>query len=47
MNNNIKPIIVGMIIGGILTVGAYSFMAPYGNSQQPSSASDEKNRFTG
>lgn len=42
MNNNIKPIIVGMIIGGILTVGAYSFMAPYGNSQQPSSASDEK-----
>jgi Cu(I)/Ag(I) efflux system membrane fusion protein len=42
MSNNIKPIIVGMIIGGILTVGAYSFMAPLGNSQQSSSASSEK-----
>lgn len=42
MSNNIKPIIVGMIIGGILTFGAYSFMAPSDSSQQPNSASDIK-----
>ncbi|MFB0981672.1 MAG: efflux RND transporter periplasmic adaptor subunit [Alteromonadaceae bacterium] len=42
MSNNVKPIIIGMIIGGIITIGAYSFMAPSGLSQQSISASDEK-----
>jgi Cu(I)/Ag(I) efflux system membrane fusion protein len=42
MSNNVKPIIIGMIIGGIITIGSYSFMAPTGSSQQSNSASDEK-----
>ncbi|MDO6445670.1 efflux RND transporter periplasmic adaptor subunit [Colwellia sp. 1_MG-2023] len=28
MNNNIKPIVIGMVIGGFLTFGVYSFMTP-------------------
>lgn len=38
--NNIKPVIAGMIIGGILTFGAYSVMGPSGSSQQYNSSSD-------
>jgi len=38
--NNIKPIIVGMIIGGILTFGAYSLMSPSASSQHSVPVSD-------
>ncbi|MBL4765721.1 MAG: efflux RND transporter periplasmic adaptor subunit [Colwellia sp.] len=37
---NIKPIIVGMIIGGILSFGAYQVMSPVGS--EPSSATAAK-----
>jgi Cu(I)/Ag(I) efflux system membrane fusion protein len=31
MSNNIKPIIIGMILGGIFTFGATYFFAPSGS----------------
>jgi Cu(I)/Ag(I) efflux system membrane fusion protein len=39
---NIKPIIMGMIIGGILTFGAYTVLIPSGNEQGTSAVSEEK-----
>jgi len=42
LGNQIKPIIVGMIIGGILTFGATNFITPSGNDQVTSAKSDEK-----
>ncbi len=39
---NIKPIIVGMVIGGLLTVGAYNVLTPSGSEQVTSGASAEK-----
>ena len=42
MSNNIKPVIVGMIIGGILTFGAYSVLTPEGSSQVSNTVSAEK-----
>ena len=42
MSNNIKPIIMGMIIGGILTFGAYTVLIPSGNEQGTNAVSEEK-----
>ena len=42
MSNNIKPIIMGMIIGGILTFGAYTVLIPSGNEQGTNTVSEEK-----
>jgi Cu(I)/Ag(I) efflux system membrane fusion protein len=42
MSNNIKPIILGMIIGGIITFGAYTVLIPAGSEQGTSAASAEK-----
>ena len=42
MSNNIKPVIVGMIIGGILTFGAYSVLTPEGSGQVSNTVSAEK-----
>ena len=42
MSNNIKPIILGMIIGGIITFGAYTVLIPVGSEQGTSAASEEK-----
>ena len=42
MSNNIKPIILGMIIGGIITFGAYTVLTPSGSEQMTSAASAEK-----
>jgi Cu(I)/Ag(I) efflux system membrane fusion protein len=42
MSNNIKPIILGMIIGGIITFGAYTVLIPAGSEQGTSAASEEK-----
>jgi Cu(I)/Ag(I) efflux system membrane fusion protein len=42
MSNNIKPIIMGMIIGGILTFGAYTVLIPTGNEQGTNAVSEEK-----
>tara|TARA_R110000737_G_scaffold332220_1_gene348980 strand:+ start:3063 stop:4883 length:1821 start_codon:yes stop_codon:yes gene_type:complete len=42
MSNNIKPIIMGMIIGGILTFGAYTVFIPSGNEQGINAVSEEK-----
>lgn len=42
MNNNIKPIVIGMIIGGFLTFGAYSLIAPTASDQTGSTVTDEK-----
>ncbi len=42
VGNNMKPIIVGMIIGGMLTVGIYSLIALLGNNHQTDSISDVK-----
>jgi len=42
MSNSLKPIIVGMIIGGIITFGATNFIAPTGSDQVNSTASNEK-----
>ena len=39
---NIKPIIMGMIIGGILTFGAYTVLIPSGNEQGTNAVSEEK-----
>jgi len=42
LGNQIKPIIVGMIIGGILTFGVTNFITPSGSDQVTSAKSDEK-----
>tara|TARA_R110000823_G_scaffold204028_2_gene335045 strand:+ start:5841 stop:7691 length:1851 start_codon:yes stop_codon:yes gene_type:complete len=42
LGKNIKPIVMGMIIGGIITVGAYAVLAPVGSGQSTSAASAEK-----
>ena len=42
MSNNIKPILVGMIIGGIVTLGAYQLFAPAENAQVTSASAEEK-----
>jgi Cu(I)/Ag(I) efflux system membrane fusion protein len=42
MSNNIKPIFMGMIIGGILTFGAYTVLIPSGNKQGINAVSEEK-----
>ncbi|TWX54634.1 efflux RND transporter periplasmic adaptor subunit [Colwellia hornerae] len=42
MSNNVKPIIVGMIIGGIITFGATYFIAPPVTEQVINTASKEK-----
>ena len=38
MSNNIKPIIVGMIIGGIISFGAYKVLSPVGGEKITASA---------
>jgi len=38
MNNNIKPIIMGMIIGGVLSFGAYTVLIPAGSEKTITSA---------
>ena len=38
MSNNIKPIIMGMIIGGIISFGAYTVLIPVGSEQTTASA---------
>ena len=38
MSNNIKPIIVGMIIGGIISFGAYKVLSPVGSEKITGSA---------
>jgi len=38
MNNNIKPIIMGMIIGGVLSFGAYTVLIPAGSEKTIASA---------
>ncbi len=38
MSNNIKPIIIGMIIGGIISFGAYTVLIPAGSEQTTASA---------
>ena len=42
MNNNIKPIVIGMVIGGFLTFGVYSFMAPTNSGEASSVVTAEK-----
>ncbi|MGB1201329.1 MAG: efflux RND transporter periplasmic adaptor subunit [Cognaticolwellia aestuarii] len=42
MKNNIKPIVIGMVIGGFLTFGIYSFMAPINSGEASSTVSAEK-----
>ena len=42
MNNNIKPIVIGMVIGGFLTFGVYSFMAPTNSGKSSSAVTAEK-----
>ena len=42
MNNNIKPIVIGMVIGGFLTFGGYSFMATTNSGESSSTVSAEK-----
>ncbi len=42
MSNNIKPIIAGMIIGGLLTFGAYNIFTSAGSKQVNSAASSEE-----
>ena len=42
MSNNIKPIVIGMIIGGIFTFGATYFIAPSENNLISKATSDEK-----
>ncbi|TWX70181.1 efflux RND transporter periplasmic adaptor subunit [Colwellia sp. C1TZA3] len=42
MNNNIQTIIIGMVIGSILTLGAYSFIVPAENEQANSAKTAEK-----
>jgi len=42
MNNNIKPIVIGMIIGGFLTFGGYSLMAPTNSGEASSTVTAEK-----
>ena len=42
MSNNIKPIILGMIIGGIVTFGAYTVLIPSGSEQGTNAVSAEK-----
>ncbi|MGB2742072.1 MAG: efflux RND transporter periplasmic adaptor subunit [Cognaticolwellia sp.] len=39
---NIKPIIMGMIIGGIITIGAYTVFIPSSHEQGASAISEEK-----
>ncbi|MBA6391283.1 efflux RND transporter periplasmic adaptor subunit [Colwellia sp. BRX10-3] len=41
-NKPIKPLIVGMVIGSILTFGAYTFMAPVGSDQTVTAEVEEK-----
>ena len=42
MSNNIKPIVIGMVIGGIFTFGATYFIAPSENNSISKATSDEK-----
>jgi len=42
MSNNVKPIIVGMIIGSILTFGTTNFIVPSGSDPVNSTTSNEK-----
>ena len=42
MSNNIKPIIIGMVLGGIFTFGATYFIAPSGSDLISNATSDEK-----
>ncbi len=42
MSNNIKPIIAGMIIGGLLTFGAYNIFTPAGSEQVNSAVSSKE-----
>ncbi|MFT5636876.1 MAG: Cu(I)/Ag(I) efflux system membrane fusion protein, partial [Cognaticolwellia sp.] len=41
-NKPIKPLIVGMAIGSILTFGAYTFIAPVGSDQIVTAEVEEK-----
>ena len=42
LSTSIKPIIVGIVIGGLLTFGAYNMLTPTGSSQVNSTTSAEK-----
>lgn len=42
VNNNSKTIIIGMVIGSMLTLGVYSFIAPVKNEQATSAKTAEK-----
>ena len=42
MSSNIKPIIVGMIIGGVLGIGAYTLLTPSESEPETSAASAEQ-----
>ena len=42
LGTSIKPIIAGMIIGGVLTFGAYNVLTPSGSEQASSATSVEK-----
>ena len=42
LGKQIKPIIIGMIIGGILTLGATYFITPSGTEQTREAAPEEK-----
>ncbi|MCW8833346.1 MAG: efflux RND transporter periplasmic adaptor subunit [Colwellia sp.] len=42
MSNNIKPAMVGVVIGGLLTLGAINLLAPSGSEHANTSVSDEK-----
>ncbi len=42
MSNNIKPIVIGMFIGSIITFGAYNFLSPNPNELADATNSDQK-----
>jgi len=42
LGNNIKPIVMGMIIGGILTIGTYALFVPADREQATSTVAEKK-----